>query len=320
MRPALAEEAVSTSALEGTVAAIEDVLQAEFLDPSEVTAETIEVRNYITAAETALRLMRDENLPICRRLITQVNRELLAGTRGDSPDAGEFRARQNWIGEHRDVPITEALFVPPPEGVALERGLDDWEAWINETPDIPTVVRIALGHYQFETLHPFIDGNGRVGRLVAVLMLITSNSLTIPLVNLSPYLEERKDTYVEQLRLVSETGDFDPWVRFLAQALTTQSERALRKADRLIATRDAIVQRLHEEHVRGLAVRIADALIGTPVFTVTRAKELFNTSFQAANKAIARLEELGILREVTGQAYGRVFSSPAIMDVIRARE
>jgi len=200
MRPALAEEAVSTSALEGTYAAIEDVLQAEFLDPSEVSAETIEVRNYITAAETALRLMRDENLPICRRLITGINRDLLARTRGDSSDAGEFRTRQNWIGEHRDVPVTEALFVPPPEGEILQRGLDDWEAWINETPGIPTVVHIALGHYQLETLHPFIDGNGRVGRLIAVLMLITSNSLTIPLVNLSPYLEERKDTYVEQLR------------------------------------------------------------------------------------------------------------------------
>ncbi len=320
-RPALTEEAVSTSALEGTYAAIEDVLQAEFLEPSELSAETIEVRNYIIAAETALRLMREENLPICHRLIKEIHRSLLRGTRGDSPDSGEYRTRQNWIGEHRDIPVTESFFVPPPPGELLERGLDEWEAWVNRSSSIPTVVRMSLAHYQFETLHPFVDGNGRVGRLVALLMLIAGGELSVPLVNLSPYLEDRKDDYVEHLRRVSETGDFEPWVGFLAEAVRVQSQRALAKADRLIETRDGIVTELHEARVRSrLAFRIAEDIVSSPVVTASRAADAHGVSFQAANTAIARLVDLGILREVTGRTYGRLFICPRVVEIIRARD
>jgi Fic family protein len=313
VRPSLAEEAVSTSALEGTYAPLEDVLQAEFLDEAHLSSETVEVRNYILAAERGLELIKE--LPICHRLIKEVHGILMHNARGDYAEAGQYRRRQNWIGPRRGSPITESFFVPPPPGELLDTGLDQWEAWLNRKDDLPVLIRAALGHYQFETLHPFIDGNGRVGRLLVILSLIASGELRIPLLNISPYLEHHRDEYIDHIRGVSETGDFDRWVAFFADAVQVQAERALSKADRLVAKRDEIVRRLHEANVRGVAIRIAEDLVGYPVLTPTSAAEKFDVSFQAANTAIARLVDHGVLREITGRSYGRMFVAPDIMGI-----
>lgn len=316
VRPALANEAVATSALEGTYAALEDVLQAEFLPLDDVSASTTEVRNYIAAAELGLELIK--TLPICQRLARGVHGVLMRDARGDHAEAGNFRTRQNWIASRRTAPVTDALFVPPPPGDVLMRGLEEWEAWVNGPSPLPGVVRAALAHYQFETLHPFIDGNGRVGRLLIVLTFIVSGELTIPLLNLSPFFEERRDEYIDQLRKVSATGDFEPWVVFFADAVRTQSERALVKADQLIEYRERLLTDLHAKSVRGVALRIAEDIVGFPVVTPSRAAEKFGVTFQAANNAIARLVEEGVLREVTGRSYARLFTSPHVIDLIAA--
>jgi Fic family protein len=314
VRPSLTEEAVSTSALEGTYAAFEDVLQADFLDSSEVSAQTVEVRNYITAAEHGLELIKE--LAICQRLAREVHRPLMRDARGDYAEAGEFRTRQNWIGPRRGTPITESLFVPPPAGTILDQGLTAWEEWVNRDNGLSTLVKVALGHYQFETLHPFIDGNGRVGRLLAILTLIESGDLEVPLLNISPYLEQRRDEYVDHLRVVSETGDFEPWIVFFSEAVRSQAERALTKADRLIEVNAQMAAKLHAAGVRGVAHRIAEGLVGGPVITATRAAELYGVSFQAANNGISRLVEQGILREITGRPYDRLFTAPQIIQII----
>src|SRR5579864_4572362 len=208
VRPALTKEAVSTSALEGTYAALEDVFQAELLDESELSESTAEVRNYILAAEHGLELIKE--LPISRRLTTEVHGKLMRGSRGDHAEIGNFRRRQNWIGTRRRQPVTESLFVPPPPGDILNKGLDAWERWVNDsTIPLPPLVKVALAHYQFETLHPFVDGNGRVGRLLIVLTLVENENLKIPLLNVSPFFEGARDEYIEQLRSVSATGDFE---------------------------------------------------------------------------------------------------------------
>lgn len=315
VRPALTKEAVSTSALEGTYAAIEDVLQAELLEESELTASTAEVRNYVLAAEHGLELIK--TLPICQRLVTEVHRVLMRGSRGDHAEIGNFRRRQNWIGARRSSPVTEALFVPPPAGDDLESGLDAWEKWVNDTTfTLPSLIRVALGHYQFESLHPFIDGNGRVGRLLIVLTLMERGDLKIPLLNVSPFFENARDEYIDHLRLVSESGDFEPWVAFFAEAVKTQAELALVKADELIDLRDELVQSVHTAKLRGVALRITEDLIGYPFVTPTRAAAKFGVSYEAANSAISRLEELGILSEATGRAYGRMFLSTRIVSLI----
>lgn len=315
VRPALTKEAVSTSALEGTFAALEDVMQAEFLDESELLPSTAEVRNYVLAAEQGLELIK--TLPISRRLLTTVHGTLMRGSRGDHAEVGAFRRRQNWIGTRQGQPVTESLFVPPPAGEILDRGIDQWEEWVNDgSVTLPTLVKVALGHYQIETLHPFIDGNGRVGRLVIVLTLVESGLLKIPLLNVSPYFEEARDEYIDHLRLVSETGDFEPWVRFFSDAVRVQSERALAKADELVDARDHILRRLHDANVRGVALRIAEDLIGHPFITPTRAAEQFGVTYEGANSAIGRLVEKEVLREVTGRSYARMFMSPQIVSII----
>lgn len=314
VRPALASEAVATSALEGTYAALEDVLQAEFLPLDDVNAATTEVRNYIDAAELAFELIK--TLPICQRLARDVHGVLMSGARGEQAEAGNFRRRQNWIASRRGAPVTEALFVPPPPGQALERGLTEWETWVNSSSPLPVVVRAALAHYQFETLHPFIDGNGRLGRLLIVLTFIASGELTVPLLNLSPFFEQRRDEYIGQLREVSSTGAFEPWVVFFSDAVRTQSERALVKADQLLDYRKRLLADLHSRRVRGVALRIAEDIVSSPVITPSRAAEKFGVTFQAANTAIARLVEEGVLREVTGRSYARLFTSPHVIDLI----
>lgn len=314
VRPALTKEALSSSALEGTYAALEDVLGAEYLNVDDLSAETSDVRNYVLASELGLELIK--TLPICLRLVREIHGRLMQGARGDYAEAGGFRTRQNWIGPRRGTPITESLFVPPPAGELLDRGLSALEAWINRDNGIPGVVKAALGHYQFETLHPFIDGNGRVGRMLVTLTFIERGELRVPLLNVSPYFEERRDEYVDLLRVVSESGDFEPWIGFFCEAIRVQSERALEKADRLIAGRDSILELLHDSKKRGVALRIAEDLIETPIVTPARAAERYDVSFQAANTAVADLVERGVLREITGRPYARLFAAPEIVGII----
>jgi Fic family protein len=315
VRPALTSEAVSTSVLEGTYAALEDVLQAELWDESDIPASTAEVRNYVLAAELGIELIK--TLPICERLATDVHGVLMRGSRGDHSEVGNFRRRQNWIGTRRDQPVTESLYVPPPPGADLESGLRDWAQWVNDaTVTLPVLVKVALAHYQFETLHPFIDGNGRVGRLLIMLTLLESGDLTIPLLNVSPFFENARDEYIDHLRSISETGDFEPWIQFFAEAVRVQSERALAKADALIEERERIGTALQAKKVRGVALRIAQDLIGYPYITPTRSAARCNVTYETANSAIARLVELGVLREATGRAYARVFVSDRILEIL----
>jgi Fic family protein len=315
VRPALTKEAVSTSALEGTYAPIEDVFQAELFDEADVAAATAEVRNYVLAAEHGLELIK--TLPIARRVVTEVHGILMRGSRGDYAEIGTFRRRQNWIGTRRGQPVTESLFVPPPPGDDLENGIDEWERWVNDdSVRLPILIRVGLAHYQFETLHPFIDGNGRVGRLLIVLTLVESGDLRVPLLNVSPFFEQARDDYIDHLRSVSETGDFEPWVAFFANAIKTQSEQALTKADALVEARERIMQRLHEANVRGVALRIAEDLVGSPFVTPTRAAEKFGVTYEAANSAMARLVDNGVIREATGRTYARVFVSPEIVEIV----
>jgi Fic family protein len=315
VRPALTKEAVATSALEGTYAAVEDVFEAEFIEESEISASTAEVRNYVLAAELGIDMIR--TLPISRRLVTQTHGVLMRGSRGDHAEIGAFRRRQNWIGARRQASVTEALFVPPPAGEILDRGIDDWERWVNDASvTLPVVVRAALAHYQFETLHPFIDGNGRIGRLLIVLMFIEAGVLKIPLLNVSPFLEQARDEYIDHLRTVSETGDFEPWIRFFAEVVRVQSEAALAKADSLIGARDEMIASLHGANVRGVAIRIAEDLVGNPYITATRAAQRFSVTYEGANSAISRLVNEKVLVEVTGRSYGRVFMAPKIVSII----
>jgi Fic family protein len=313
VRPALTKEAVATSALEGTFAPLSEVLEADYVDERKQSAEVREVQNYVRAARRGLELIQE--LPLCVRLITELQKILVQRTRGDMYDAGGLRQRQVCIGD-RGQGIEDARFVPPPPGELLEQGVAQWESWINAEDDLPLLVKVALGHYQFETLHPFSDGNGRIGRLIITLQLIQAGVLEHPILNLSPWLEPRRPEYLDHLLRVSQSGEFDPWVAFFAEAVASRADAAAKTIAELLAVREEFQHRLRRDGAKGMVLDLAGNLIGYPVLDVGDAVRLHSVTYPAANAAIARLVKLSILREVTGKSYRRLFACDEVYQVM----
>lgn len=313
VQPSLTREAVSTSALEGTYAPYADVLEAEYTD-RDTTAEIREVRNYAQAAFHGLDLITRR--PICLSTLADLQKILVYRTRGDSYDAGELRRRLVCIGD-RGRGIEQSRFVPPPNGPLLAEGVSDWEKWINSEQEMPTLVKVALSHYQFETLHPFSDGNGRIGRLAITLQLIDEKVVTHPILNLSPWLEPRREDYIDHLLNVSKTGDYDPWVRFFAEAVRARAEAAAATITNLVSFSNEVVDEMKRVGERSAAVaKLAADLIGYPIMTVSRVQRDLDVSYPTANKAIAKLVAAGYLRERTGRTYGRVFACDRVYGLL----
>lgn len=304
VRPIVRREAKSTSALEGTYASFDEVLESDFLEDRQLSVEQREIRNYVLATDEAVRLL--PTLPISRKLAGKLQKVIVRGTADDSWDAGDIRQRQVAIGP-KNRPIEEARFVPSPPGDELVEGVSDWEKWVNADNEVPIVAKMALAHYQFETLHPFADGNGRLGRLIAILQLIQEGILRWPVLNLAPWLEENRDAYQDGLLRVTTTGDFDPWVCFFAEAVRKQARDGVNKIGKLLQLRDEMVSELRAGAVRGSALQIAENLIGYPVIDVPTARDMTGKTFEAANQAVARLVDFGILREITGRPQNRLF-------------
>lgn len=315
VRPIIRREAVSTSALEGTFAEYDEVLEADFLEDRQLSAEQREVYNFVRATETAIEML--EKYPVSRSLLCHLQEIIVRGTPGYTYDAGDLRQRQVYIGA-RNRPISEARYVPPPHGDILTLGFSDWEKWVNAESDVPIIAKLALAHYQFESLHPYADGNGRLGRLVAILQLMQDGILRLPVLNLSPWLEAHRTEYIDGLLQVSTSGDFSEWVKFFSQAVRIQAETGVETISRLVTFRDETKQTLRAAGVRGIALDIAENLIGFPALDVTVARTMTGKSFEAANQAIGRLVEQGILREVTGRRSNRLFVCQKVISIINS--
>ena len=304
VRPVLATEAKATSAIEGTYATLDEILTAEYAE-GPTSNEIREIRNYIAAAHRGLAMI--EYLPISRRLVEELHQVLVKGTRGDGYDAGMLRQKQVFVGEE-GAPVEEARFVPVPHGDQLVEGFSDWERWINdESVQIPLLARAAMAHYQFETLHPFSDGNGRLGRLIITLQLIAAEELKFPVLNLSAWFEPRKLEYVDALRDVSLTGDFDTWIRVFCTAVKNRAQVAVSTVNQLFAYRDAIAAKAAEASYRRIGVEIAEFLIGNPVFAIGDLRQSIGVSINTAARRVSELVELGVVKEVTGGSYGRLY-------------
>jgi Fic family protein len=298
-QPTLRREAQSTSALEGTFAPLEQVLAADASE-GERSKELNEVLNYVVAATLAFSAVQEER-PITVGLLESTHAELVRGTDADTQDAGRVRTTQVAIGSSTGA-IEDARFVPMPPGVPLRAALDDLVAWIRATDRKgDPVVSAALAHYQFETLHPFNDGNGRLGRLLIVLQLMQFGLVTEPLLSVSPWFEARRTEYQDRLADVSATGDWDGWVRFFALGIESSARDTAERVDRLLAVHAAYVRRLQEHGVSGLARDIVDILIGEPVLTASLVRDRFGVSSQGAGKALQRLLQLGVLEGPVGQ-------------------
>lgn len=313
MRPILRREAVSTSALEGTYADFDDVLEADFLEEGQMSREQREIHNFVRAAELAVNRLTTR--PISRTLLGELQHIIVRGTPGETYDAGDLRQRQVYVGPW-GRPVEESRFIPPPPGGLLVEGFSDWEKWVNAENCIPIVVKMALAHYQFETLHPYNDGNGRLGRLVPILQLIEAGVLTWPILNLARWFEIRKTQYVDGLLDVTLTGDLNPWVELFSQAVLEQANEGLKLVSELTAFREQTIERLRGNGVRGIGLEIVEKLIGWPVIDVPTARKMTGKSFEAANNAIARLVTEGVLTEITGRRVNRLFLCRGVVNII----
>lgn len=313
-RPTIRREAVSTSALEGTYAPAAEVLSSEVDEDQPRSQAVVEVLNFIRATERGIELIG--KLPVCVRMACELQGILVRGTPSEDHQAGKVRDTQVIVGPYKGCSVKEATFIPPPPGNELHAGLDSWERWTHETADLHSLVRIAMAHYQFEALHPFTDGNGRIGRLLAILQLIEYGILAEPLINLSPFFEAHDDKYRHLLRQVSETGAIEEWVVFFCQGLQAQAKDAETRIRDLLGWRDGTLAMLKGKRVKGVALDIAAKLIEFPSLSVKLVADAHGVSNQAANHAVARLAELGVIEEMTGRSYNRVFQTPAVLAIL----
>jgi Fic family protein len=288
IQPYLRREAVASTRIEGTQSSLSDVLSAEAQHLPE-TPDRREVLNYVRAFELGLARLR--SLPLSNRLLREMHAELLRDVRGEERTPGEFRRSQNWISGSGP---SDALFVPPPANL-LPDLLADFERFLHEDPALPVLIRCALLHYQFETIHPFLDGNGRLGRLLVVFYLVERGALSQPLLYLSAYLERRRDEYVERLQAVREAGAFEDWVHFFLRGVAEQAGVALRSAEALVQLNADFRDRLRRIRARGQAIDAAESLIGNPYVAAPRLAELLGVTRQGAQYVIATLERAGIV-------------------------
>lgn len=315
-RPTLRREAQSTSALEGTFAPLEDVLAADVTEKKARSAELIEVLNYIDCAEAAFGWLaegRQLSVPMLREL----HRALVHGSAADTDDAGRIRHIQVAIGSPT-ANIEDARFIPMAPGQALEAATQNTIDWVNlRVPvDRDPVVAAAMAHYQFEALHPFNDGNGRLGRLLVVVQLIQDGALSDPLLSVSPWLEARRTQYQDRLFAVSADGDWDGWVKFFASGLEASAIDTAQRVDELLDVQADYARRLRDAGATGIVRDIADSLVGYPFVTISAVKERTGKTFQGVSTAVNRLVDLQILRERTGRSHNRVFEAVDVMRVL----
>lgn len=288
----ITREAVASSRIEGTQASVTEVFDAE-ITGKVVRADIQEVRNYISALTHGLnRLTHD--FPISLRLIKEMHALLLTNVRGQERTPGEFRKSQNWISSPDNRPET-ARFVPPTVE-EMWKALDDWEKYLHdEQPQLPLLIRFALMHYQFETIHPFLDGNGRLGRLFIILYLLDKGRLPAPLLYISSYFDQRKGDYYDRLQFVRERGEIREWLDFFLTGIAGQAADAVHRAEMLADLRETY--RLALQGTRSRAIEVADLLFAQPVMTVRAVQTRLGVSQPGATNLLRALTSKGIVRE-----------------------
>lgn len=311
MRPFVRREAVLSSRIEGTQATLGELLAAEAGAVVERSPKDLrEVGNYVVALEYGLQRLKD--LPLSLRLIRELHEKLMRGVRGDNATPGEFRQSQNWIG----IPgctLTDATYVPPPVS-ELMTCLGELEKFLHDHT-LPPLVQIALAHYQFEAIHPFLDGNGRVGRLLITLFLMERSILPMPLLYLSAFFEATRRDYYNRLLAVSERGEWEAWVQYFLHGVARQSEDALNRAvriNKLLADWRVAVADVSSKSL----IMVLELLAANPFLTVKNAAQKLKVAFTTVQRAVEKLEKLSVITKVGEGKRDRVYCAKAIFDIL----
>lgn len=318
--PYLRREAVQSSRIEGTRTGLPDLLKSE-LEGSTTEAggadtsaaqsgDLLEVRNYVRALEKGVERLKE--LPLSLRLVRELHADLMEGVRGGQADPGQFRRLQNWIGPPGST-LETAPYVPPPPQ-EMNEALAEWERFLHEERDrMPDLIQCALMHEQFEAIHPFLDGNGRVGRLLITLFLIERGRMDAPLLYLSDYIERHKSGYYDALQRVRTDGDWRGWLLYFLQGVETTARQGVKQARALMDLREG-----YRTAFAGKARLLAllDVLLANPYVTVVRAAEVLSVSLPTARQAIEAMVSENVLVETTGRAWGKVWVAQPILDAL----
>ena len=301
------KEAVLSSQIEGTQSSLINVLEAEakIFSPDQ-PSDVAEVINYVHAMNYGLD--RLSTLPVSVRLIREIHECLLKGVRGAHREPGELRRSQNWIGPS-GCTLEEASFVPPPHDIVPE-ALSELEKFLHGDHSMPVLLKVGLAHAQFETIHPFLDGNGRVGRLLITLLLCEGGILHKPVLYLSHYFKRHRQEYYDRLQAVRDKGDWEGWLSFFLQGIEEVSKEAVVTARRIVELREKHRRLITERFGRVAAggITVLESLYSQPITSVSAVRKLTNSSFPAANELVKRFVEHGLLTEKTGQSRNRRFS------------
>jgi cell filamentation protein, protein adenylyltransferase len=300
------KEAVLSSQIEGTQSSLQDLLAAEAqLHSPETPKDVDEVVNYVAAMNYGL--VRLSELPVSVRLIREIHAKLLDGVRGSRLAPGELRSTQNWIGPG-GCTLNEAAFVPPPPDI-VPQALGDLEKFLHAENDLPLLVKTGLAHAQFETIHPFLDGNGRVGRLLITFLLCESGVLHKPVLYLSHYFKRHRQTYYDLLQATRDKGTWEDWLQFFLRGVAEVSVQATETARRILTLRETHRSLItaHLGYSAGNGHRVLERLYEHPIMSVNEVRDLIGTTYPAANQLVERLVKIGILSEITGQTRNRRF-------------
>lgn len=297
-------EAVLSSQIEGTQSTLEDLLERELEDgDSHPLSDVLDIVNYVQAMNFGLE--RIKTLPLSLRLIREIHRELLRDGRGSKATPGEFRQSQNWIGPH-GATLRQATFVPPPVA-EMKNALHDLEGFLHEDGPYPTLIEVGLAHAQFETIHPFLHGNGRVGRLMNTFLLVHRGMLRQPLLYLSHFFKLHRTEYYDRLMAVRLKGDWEGWINFFLGGVALTAREATETAEKLFELREAHRGLIIERNLSSNGLTLLSHLFRRPLVNINLVASLLGSTFPTASRLVSSFEEMGLLREITGQRRSRMF-------------
>lgn len=311
------KEAVLSSQIEGTEASLIDVLEFESkaLEPDN-PQDIAEVVNYIAAINYGIERLAD--LPISLRLIREIHKQLMNGVRGAEKYPGEFRSTQNWIGSG-GCSLSNATYVPPPP-YEMNQALDNLEKFLHDPRPTPALIKIGLAHAQFETIHPFLDGNGRTGRLLITFLLCEQNILKKPLLYISYYFKKNRSEYYDRLQAVRDNGNWEGWLKFFLHGVYEVAQEASTNARKIVSMKEEhrlLVLNKMGRKKSGNAITLLERLYFKPIVSVENVQEIIQLSYPNANTLIRELCDVGLLEEITGQKRNRVFAYQPFLDVFK---
>ena len=306
------KEALISSQIEGTQCTLDDVLDPKL--NTNANLDVADVVNYVKACSYAIE--RLEKLPLCKRLFREIHGQLLSGVRGQEKNPGEFRRSQNWIGA-ANCSLKEARFIPPNVD-DMNQAMDELELYMNESDDYDPLIRISLIHYQFETIHPFLDGNGRVGRLLILLYLMQQGLISKPIIYISYFLKKNQIEYYDRISEVRRSGNYEQWISFFLEAVSAAAKDSLDTVEKLNALHEQNVKKLPKTSRSNDNVRkLFDYIEQFPIIDIKKTSEAFGISYNTVSSAIKKLEQIGILKQTTNASRNRVFSYEDYLHILR---